>query len=175
MTTSRDNTPPINQRLADLSTRCESLTLSASNTVGFFEAKLETNGSYGKEAKDISAYFKSPMMFIAANNPESARRMLNYIKDNFMQPNGDFSNDEHSKSIKPEYIEYWSYVNGWILRAANMLDMADISKPAYQYLTQFHAGKNAGFITANIKDDQSAEIACWFLDIAKNLNDFKKS
>ena|SRR3990167_1049834 len=150
MTTTRHETTSASQKCFSIS---EAIVLSVGRAISAFEEKLEIDGSYGKATNDIACYFKSPMMWIAAGEPDIARKILAYIKNTFMLPNGDFGDDAETKSIKPEYIEYWSYMNGWILRAANKLEMPEISQPASQYLDQYHIGTNSGFVTANIGND----------------------
>src|ERR1700733_13952447 len=105
----------------DESKLCEKLSHSADLAINFLESKLQKDGSYGSDAKDIACYFKSPMMFLAANKPLIASRILDYIKLTYMFKDGDFRTTENLKSVNPAYIEYWSYINGWIVRAANQL------------------------------------------------------
>ncbi|AIT63682.1 hypothetical protein [Coxiella burnetii] len=126
---------------------CEKLSESALRTIQFFESQLKGDGSYGKEADDLSCYYKSPMMFILANRYHLAAKVLGYIHTKYMSKNGDFKTKPSLKSIKPEYSEYWSYINGWIVRAAQKLDLNEISNPAYQYLLSFNTGNNKGFLT----------------------------
>lgn len=123
---------------------------SAMKTVHYFESKQQDNGSFGAEANDIACYFKAPMMFLMANKPDIAKSILRYIKNNFMTIEGDFKTHENLKSIHPAYIEYWSYMNGWIARAANYLGMVEMSEMANDYLQQYYLGENAGFSTNQI-------------------------
>jgi len=120
----------------DASKLCFKLADSANKVVAFLESKLLKDGSY-EEAEDLACYFKSPMMFIAANKQETASLVLTHIKKQFMQTNGDFKTQDNLKSVNSAYIEYWPYTNGWIVRAANQLKMQEIVKPGYQYLTQY--------------------------------------
>lgn len=123
------------------------LTASAQKTTDFFLSRLQADGSsFGPDAKDIACYFKAPMLLITAGKRDAARQVLEYIKTHFLRDDGDFGTSETVKSVKPEYIEYWSYMNGWILRAANQLEMTAISKPAGAYLqqyTNFNTGRPA--------------------------------
>jgi hypothetical protein len=128
----------------------EKLAKSANKTLSFFEKKLESDGSYGKEVKDISSYFKSPMLFISSDKPQLAEKILFYIRQTFLLKNGDLANSESLKSAKGEYIEYWSYINGWIIRAVNYLNNKDFSSALYDYLINYYVGKDKGFITHNI-------------------------
>ncbi len=120
---------------------------SAAKTINFFASKLTENGSYGNEIQDLCCYYKSPSMFIVANRYDLALRSLNYIYDRFMTNEGDFKTDSSIKSSKPEYIEYWSYINGWIIRAANKLDQKRKYELASKFLLNFYCGKDAGFST----------------------------
>lgn len=133
----------------NLTKLCDRLIQSASKTVAFFETKLKTDGSYGTEAKDIACYFKSPMLFIEADKPSVAIKILAHVQ-NFMMQDGDFSSADIIKSIRPEYAEYWTYINGWILRAANRLSFTGIAVPAGEYLAHYNIGN--GFLTNNIQD-----------------------
>jgi len=123
------------------------LSESAERAATYLESKLQSNGSYGSEAKDIACYFKSPMMYLAANKPGAALATLNYIKSAFMTSDGDFKTSSSVKSVNGAYIEYWSYTNGWIIRAANQLGITSISEPATKYLSQYYMGKEIGFVT----------------------------
>lgn len=128
---------------------CEKIKQSANKALAFFEKKLEENGSYGSAITDLSCYYKSPMMFISAGKPEVSEKVLSYIASKFMAENGDFRTSENLKSIKPEYVEYWSYINGWILRAANELKISRVSQPVQTYLKSYAVGKEGGFFTNN--------------------------
>jgi len=131
---------------------CTKLSESANQVVLFLESKLQKTGSYGDNVKDIACYFKSPMMFLAANKPQAAAAILNHIKTTFMSVDGDFKTTDTLKSTNGAYIEYWSYTNGWIVRAAHQLNIRAISQPGYTFLAQYNLGENAGFLTNNNKD-----------------------
>lgn len=126
----------------------------AHKTVSFFSSKLKENGSYGDGIVDISCYFKSPMMFIYAGKNRSANLVLDYIKSEFMEESGDFLTNPTAKSIKLEYQEYWSYTNGWIVRAAQLLGRNDILNSGMKYLSQFFSEKSDGYL-ANKPDIQN--------------------
>lgn len=138
-----------NEPKIDTDKLCLSLSDSANKVVSFLTSKLQKDGSYGEDVKDIACYFKSPMMFIAANEPQKACAVLNYIKKTFMCTDGDFKTEQNLKSINSAYIEYWTYTNGWIIRAANQLSLNGIGSLGYQYLSQYDMGNN-GFLTNEI-------------------------
>ncbi|HEY2566752.1 MAG TPA: hypothetical protein VGH95_03490 [Candidatus Aquirickettsiella sp.] len=123
------------------------LTEGAERTLSYFESKLLANGSYDTEVIDIAAYYKSPMMFVIAKKPNKALQILDYVKTNFMQTNGDFLSSISEKSINPAYSEFWTYTNGWIVRAAQLLGHEDISIPASAFLDKFKSPIQGGFLT----------------------------
>lgn len=126
------------------------LTSAAQKVVTYLESKLQANGSFGNEAKDLACYFKSPMMFIIANKTGIAHRILKYIQIAFMTSEGDFKTHATLKSVNGAYSEYWSYANGWIVRAANQLKMVEVAQPGGQYLSRYFLGDRAGFATNQI-------------------------
>lgn len=125
---------------------CNKISESAGRVVNFLESKLQPDGSYS-DAKDIACYFKSPMMFLAAGKPDAALAVLKHIKKTFMCSDGDFKTAEKIKSANQAYIEYWSYTNGWIVRAASLLKQADICNPGIEYLNKFKLAGSLGFLT----------------------------
>lgn len=132
----------------DLNELIEKLLKTAEKTLQFFDDKLDTNGSYGKEAQDLSCYYKSPMMFIAAGQPDRARKLLSHIQATYMREDGDFTTLPNVKSVKPEYTTFWSYINGWLIRAANHLHMSELVEPAYHYFKQFYVKEDGRFLAS---------------------------
>ena len=120
---------------------------SANKTLHFFESRMLPNGSYGKDVTDISGYYKSPMMFLSAGKSNRTMQILDYVKTNFLQPDGDFLSPGDIKSANSAYTEFWTYTNGWISRAAQQISREDINKPALIFLDSFKNVENGGFFT----------------------------
>ncbi|CAF1639555.1 unnamed protein product, partial [Didymodactylos carnosus] len=95
----------------------QTLSNSVSKTIDYFLNDLKPDGSFQAEADDLACYAKSPMMFIGAGYEEQANKILDYIKNTFLF-NGDFLTTIDNKTVQKAYIEYWPYINGWIVRAA---------------------------------------------------------
>lgn len=106
------------------------------------------DGSYGKAVTDISGYYKSPMMFLRAGKLNRALQLLDYVKTNFLQSDGDFLSSGNIKSTNSAYTEFWTYTNGWLVRASQQLFREDISKPALIFLDRFKNIDNGGFFYA---------------------------
>lgn len=120
---------------------------SAEKTLQFFESRMLLDGSYGEAITDISCYYKSPMMFLRAGKPDRAIQLLDYVKTNFLQPDGDFLSPGDIKSTNSAYTEFWTYTNGWLVRASQQLFREDISKQALIFLDRFKNVDNGGFFT----------------------------
>jgi hypothetical protein len=142
---------PAEVKVTDASRLCAKLAESAEQVISFLESKLQKDGSYGTEAKDIACYFKSPMLFLTGDRPHSADAVLNHIQTEFMIVDGDFRNSPDTRSANGAYNEYASYMNGWIVRAAHRRGRTNISEPGYNYLKQYNLGENAGFLTNDVK------------------------
>jgi len=128
----------------------EDLRCSATKVVDYFESKLRKNASLGDEATDIACYFKVPMMFVIAGKMDLASQILMFIKETFMTESGDFFTKQSLKSANPAYIEFWSYTNGWIIRAAQQLSRSDMTEPGSAYLEKYHVGDGLGYLTHNV-------------------------
>ena len=126
---------------------CKNLNHAAMKSINYFNSKLTPEGSYGAEIHDISAYYKSPAMFTFSGKFEEAKKILSYIKNKFIKSNGDFLTEKDEKSIKLEYEEYWAYINGWIVLAAQKLNFREILIPAGNYLKKFYDQSKKRFIT----------------------------
>ncbi|MDD4892460.1 MAG: hypothetical protein PHH73_00475, partial [Candidatus Rickettsiella isopodorum] len=120
---------------------------SAEKTLQFFESRMLLDGSYGEAITDISCYYKSPMMFLRAGKSDRAIQLLDYVKINFIQADGDFLSPGNIKSTNPAYTEFWTYTNGWLVRASQQLFREDISKQALIFLERFKNLENGGFFT----------------------------
>jgi Prenyltransferase and squalene oxidase repeat len=120
---------------------------SADAAINWLLRQLQDDGSYGPAINDLASYYKSPYLFYMSGRSEAARRMLTYIKQEFMQANGDFKTSVDIKSENGAFVEYWAYTNGWIALAAQKMGCFDIAYPAYRYLRSFYHEKNGGFTT----------------------------
>lgn len=126
----------------------ERLKASAIRVSNYLESQMTEEGSYGKFVTDISCYCKSPFLFILSGKNECAEKMLKFIQHEFMNDQGDFQTSFFVKSTNPLYEEFSSYVNGWIVRAAQYLKMNSITDNGMDYLSRFKAkGVDNGYHT----------------------------
>lgn len=121
---------------------------SAEKAVNWLRSHLKDDGSYAANSNDLAMYYKSPYLFYLSGQAEAANRILNYIKNNFMRENGDFTTQGDSKSENGALSEYWGYINGWIAIASQKIGRFDIAYRASQYLQLFYNPDQGGFTTA---------------------------
>lgn len=115
-------------------------------TLNYFKSKLVAGEEFKLETIDLAAYYKLPMMFIYAGDPISANLIINQIFKYFSQL-GDFKTSASIKSCKPEYSEYYTYMNGWILRAAVILQRNDIPEDSFELLENFKLSRSNGYLS----------------------------
>ncbi|ELU15436.1 hypothetical protein CAPTEDRAFT_203383 [Capitella teleta] len=85
---------------------------------------------------DLCFFFKLPLILSTAGKLRQANLVLNYIKMNFMQPDGDFRTSQSVKACFP-YGTYYTYTNVWITMAAHSMGRYDVSVPALEFLQPF--------------------------------------
>lgn len=120
---------------------------SAEKAVNWLRSRLNKDGSYNANSNDLAMYYKSPLLFYIFGKTEAANRILNYIKNNFMRENGDFTTEGDTKSENAALSEYWGYINGWIAIASQKIGRFDIAYRASQYLQLFYHPEQGGFTT----------------------------
>jgi hypothetical protein len=100
--------------------------------------QLQPNGSYKLAQHDLACYYKSPYLLLLAGYYDESNKVIDFIKNNFMQSTGDFYISEKNKSENPAFNEFWGYTNTWVAITAQKLGRFDISYPAYNYLQSFY-------------------------------------
>lgn len=95
----------------------EKIKSSTDKVLSFFLGSFDSHLPLAGEVEDLSAYYKLPMFFALSEQKKACEDTLSYIFKRFMHDNGDFKSSKESKSIKLEYSHFWTYFNGWILRA----------------------------------------------------------
>ncbi|KAK7112592.1 uncharacterized protein [Littorina saxatilis] len=137
----------------------ETLRQASDRGAAFFETVLDGNGRLKnpETASDLGSVYKLPMMLILTGRGRLAHKVLNDIKERFMQPDGDFlsypdKTGDDRKSKNQELVQYWPYMNAWVAMAAHRLCRFDISYPAWEFLKQFYNPKVGGFGTSGRYD-----------------------
>ena len=118
---------------------------ASTRTVGWRAARIKSNGSLGEDCHDLACFYKLPYLMQLAGHAAEAHRLLDYIRDRFLRPDGDFLTSNRVKTIDPVLALYPGYINGWIMMAAQKLGRFDLSFPAWDYLRGFWNADLSGF------------------------------
>lgn len=120
----------------------ESIQSSLSRLTKVIELKIHQDLLNTPIEKDLACYFKLPMFLLNAGKKDLAKQTLDFIFEKFYKKNGDFFSHTDLKSVKPEYLQFWTYFNGWILRAA-LLMKYEIPPIAIQYFKSMRLDNGA--------------------------------
>lgn len=107
---------------------------------------------------DLCSQYKLATLLLISGHSTQAHRLLDRIKSNFMQEDGDFlSYSEKSgrerKSSSFPMTHFWTYMNGWIAMGAHRLGRFDISYPAFSFCKQFfHPEHQLVCVTEKVAD-----------------------
>lgn len=115
----------------------------AGNYIGR-ETPAET-GAY-PDTDDLGCYYKSVYPLRIAGESVASARMMQYIVERFMQPNGDLINSltqRTSGSYTPNYCQL--YPNMWIVRGANALRWYDVQKKLVDFIFNYRDPDTGGF------------------------------
>lgn len=124
--------------------------------VSYFELMIQKDKLKTLNHLDLACFYKLPMFFLEAEKPELARKVLDFICEKFLMLDGDFKTQSNLKSIKPEYNEYWTYINGWILRAAHLTDYI-LPEKTHTYFQSYYLGEGR-FSSQNNQEFQITDV-----------------
>ena len=119
----------------------------ADRAVEWLVAQLTSDGALHLPVDDLACYYKIPYLFFISGKIQEANSVLSYIQRTFGCENGDFATSRDQKSENGAFVEYWSYMNGWIALSAQKMGRFDVAYPAYGYLQSFYHPRHGGFTT----------------------------
>jgi len=118
----------------------ENVELSLDKLTRRFDYEIKSGLLNMSRKEDLACYYKLPLFLLKTGQINLAKQTLDLIYQKFLMQDGDFKTSTKLKSVKSEYVDYWSYFNGWILRAANLLKH-DIPIHALEYFQSLHLGQ----------------------------------
>lgn len=127
---------------------------AANKGCDWIESRLKPNGELLGCPLDLSCYYHVPTLLMLHGKWKRALTVLDFIKNQFMQPNGDFLSSKDIKSENPAYCEFWNYMNGWIAVAAQRMGRFDISFPAWKFLDGFYNDQLGGWKPHRISNEE---------------------
>lgn len=109
------------------------------------EVEPNENGIYS-DTHDVGCYYKSTHFLQAVGETRAAAKMVNYLVEHFMSPEGDFFNSPENRtsgSYTPNYCQL--YPNMWILRALIGMDWFALADKTLSFLKKYRDPKTGGF------------------------------
>lgn len=119
---------------------------ASERAVNYLVSQMQPDGSYAGTT-DLAAHYKSPTTLYAAGRVAEANRIVDYIKANYLQPDGDVMTSPGFKSGDGAYIEYYHYTNAWIAMGTQRLGRFDVAVPVHNYLLPYYNKHQGGFNT----------------------------
>lgn len=119
---------------------------ASENAVNWLVSQMQADGSYAGTT-DLAAHYKSPTTLYAAGRVAEANRIVDYIKTNYLQADGDVLTSPGFKSADGAYIEYYHYTNAWIAMGTQRLGRFDVAVPTHNYLLDYYNKHQGGFNT----------------------------
>lgn len=123
----------------------EKFLTSAKTAAKVLAAKITSDGQLNieGESRELCGIYKLPTLMLLSGRIKEAHALLDNIKKNHLQENGDFlsypdKDGRERKSSKFPMSHFWSYMNGWIAMGAHRLGRFDISVPAFEFCKTFY-------------------------------------
>eukprot|EP00483_Globobulimina_turgida_P010716 UN10737 len=122
----------------------ETLRASRDRMLDFYVAQQLPSGQM-KGYLDSCYYCKLPLGLLLSGRVDEADRMLEYCKNNFLTPIGDFMNDNKCTSFDPgptktlhwEFADFYPYLNQWWITCGVRLGRFDFAEKAYNYVDTY--------------------------------------
>jgi hypothetical protein len=103
----------------------------------------ESDGSFG-DVESLTHYMALPAALLYLGHPGAAARLLPYLKQTFLKPDGDY--DFPPQNPKPGHLAEAKYGPAWMIFSAHVNGAYDMSLPAMPHLLKFqHAGTGGVF------------------------------
>jgi hypothetical protein len=118
----------------------------------FFQQHLSEDGQLFGESEadvytDLAYYYKLPTLLLESGKVMEANLVLNYVKDNFLQDNGDFMTSSLLKTDNFALNDHYAYTNGWLQMGSQRVGRFDVAQPAAEFTQSFYNPSNGGWTT----------------------------
>ncbi|ELT91666.1 hypothetical protein CAPTEDRAFT_219033 [Capitella teleta] len=148
---------------------------SSEQAVEFFQQHISVYGELtapGAE-RDICFYYKLPMALFTGGAWREANAVMDFIKLNFLQEDGDLRTSPELKTSSFALNEYYPYTNGWVLIAALRMERFDIVRPMYAYMKKYFDGFPTNGPTEDGNTNTDMFSAAHFGLVSLYMNDMK--
>ena len=120
--------------------------------VHFLLSAQKQDGSLPTSADCLDGHYKTPCALLEVGQLRAATRLLDYVKQNQLQPDGDFRASDRKFDSDWHYDSY-IYANCWLAIGAHRMLRLDLSFPAIRYVASLQDRQTGGFHHAPPKND----------------------
>jgi hypothetical protein len=113
--------------------------LSSQQGARWLIALQQPDGSL-RDASNLGHYYKTPFALTVSGHNRNAERMLDFIAEAFLKPDGDLD----GSNVK-WFDAFRTYGHAWLTIAAMMRGRFEMAQSLMRLLTAFHDGRTGGF------------------------------
>ena len=113
--------------------------------------QMNPDGTVNPVEKGAFAYYKLPWALAMAGRFEESEKNVRWIVAECMTDDGDFKSDKRSKF----HLDYYGYENAWIVLAAHLLGLFDISTKGWAYIETLQDPQTGGICSRRPYDPES--------------------
>ncbi|KAK3609375.1 hypothetical protein CHS0354_036615 [Potamilus streckersoni] len=121
--------------------------LAASDrAANYLASQIQEDGTLANSEanQDVAAMYKLTTLLLISGKITEAQRLLNRIKKDFLQANGDVvsfpdKSGRDRKSSSDAMSHHWNYLNVWIALGAQRLGRFDVSQRIFAYSKTFYS------------------------------------
>lgn len=118
---------------------------AARRGMSWLAGQLQTDGTYGQEASDLVAYYKSPYLYVTGGRGDLGYRVLDHIRRSYLRKDGNLRTTPEVKTADPVLAQYEPYMNAWVVMGAQKLGRFDVAQPVWDFVDDFFHPTWGGF------------------------------
>lgn len=140
------------------------------NGIDWIVAQMNDDGTINPADKGSFAYYKIPWALAVTGRAREASAVVTRIAADTMTDQGDFHTDQRSKF----HLDYYAYENAWVVAAAHMLGLLDISRAGWAFIQTLQDPNTGGFCSnrpfqQNADNQEDPLSSAWVSNVALHL------
>ncbi len=122
-------------------------------------SQMHADGSFGDLSLGVTDYYKVPAALHVAGYSNAAGRLLSWVRDIGMLPNGDFG--PRPTDADPALDYGYTYYNTWVILGAHRLGQFDLSQRGMDFVVEFWDQQSGGFYCHPTRRDAETKQDLW--------------
>ena len=125
--------------------------------VRYLMQHIHEDGSFGDPTLGVTEYYKVPAALMVAGESAAASRLLSWIRENGLTPDGDFGPRPANEMDSYYYI----YHNAWVIKAAQRMGQFDLSQRGMEFIMDFWDPESGGFYSSPTERGMDTKEDLW--------------